>query len=120
MDITQIVRVGYGYYPNPTCIKNKKIKNKTINLSHRHSHSLCLSSVLTYSWSLSLSPVSANPHHHSLSLSLSLSPHRFVLWEGSVSHIYMHLLVLASIWHLILVPRSLRINLAFLPLSFLK
>ena len=69
MDITQIVRVGYGYYPNPTRIKNKKIKNKTINLSHRHSHSLCLSSVLTDSWSLSLSPVSANPHHHSLSLS---------------------------------------------------
>ena len=71
MDITQIVRVGYGYYPNPTRIKNKKIKNKTINLSHRHSHSLCLSSVLTDSWSLSLSQVSANPHHHSLSLSLS-------------------------------------------------
>ena len=35
MNITWIVRVGYGYYPNPTLIKkNKKIKN---NLSHRHS-----------------------------------------------------------------------------------
>ena len=88
MDITQIVRVGYGYYPNPTCIKNKKIKNKTINLSHRHSHSLCLSSVLTDSWSLSLSPVSANPHHHSLSLSLSLPSSLRVVGRFCLSHIH--------------------------------
>ena len=32
MDITRIIQVGYGYYPNPTRKKKKK------NLSHCHSH----------------------------------------------------------------------------------
>ena len=31
MDITRIFQVGYGYYPNPTCIKKKKKKKQKKN-----------------------------------------------------------------------------------------
>ena len=107
MNITRIVRVGYGYYPNPTRIKKKKKPN----LSHRHSHSLYLSSVLAVILSLSLRALQFPPL---LTIILSLyfsSPlllYWFLgltFWEGSVSCIYPKLLVLALIFCLILVPR---------------
>ena len=64
MNITQIARVGYEYYPNPTRIKKKNPKSFT---SLRLFLSLYLSSVVSpYCHTLS------SPHRHSLSLSLSL------------------------------------------------
>ena len=66
MDITRIVRVGYGYYPNPTRIKKKKKPN----LSHRHSHSLYLSSVLAVILSLSFRALQSLPF---LTVTLCLS-----------------------------------------------
>ena len=66
MDITRIVRVGYGYYPNPSRIKKKK---KTKPLSSSLTLSLPLLSPRRHSLSLfQSSPVSAFPHCHSLSL----------------------------------------------------
>ena len=64
MDITQIARVGYEYYPNPARIIKKKIPKSFTSL--RLLLSLCLSSVISpYRHTLS------SPHRHSLSLSLS-------------------------------------------------
>ena len=104
MDITRIVRVRYANYPNSTCIIYIKNKKKNLNLSQCHSHSLCLFSAFTIT--LSLRALQYPPlltATLSLSLSLSLSAYALLvsccgylglmLWEGSVSHIYAHLLV---------------------------